>query len=511
LEGRQVNSSDERSRSIRCLHDLLDDAARKHGKLEAVRDETGSMTYARLAHVSRLVAQRLVVLGVRPGDRVVCCARGTARFAALLYGASRCGAVLVPAAEAVSDYQLRWLIEDARPAVVVTDGNSRPVPYDGPTSTIDELAAGDAVEGTDVRLDDPDANAFLIYTSGTTARPKGIVCPHRTVLWAAAAIGSKLRYRETDVIYLRLPVSFDYGLYQILLAAQSGSAVVFAEGTPSARLLSHLRASGATVAPVVPTLASLLCQLARRDTRPTAVRLVTNTGARLAGASVAGVREAFPGAAIVCMYGMSECKRITIAEPDEDLDYPGTVGRPIPGTSVHVLDDASRECRVGDIGEIVSAGPHVMAGYWNATEATAERFVPAPGGRGIAVRTGDFGYVDDEGRLYFIGRRDDLFKRHGHRVSTVEIESAAIDIPGVVAAACLRPAPDGSLNIFVQSELAPTDVLKGIAERLGSARTPDRCIIVDRIPCTANGKVDKNALYGGADWDSRQVLVRADE
>lgn len=489
----------------RCVHEILDNAARLFPVHEAVRDDTGTWTYEQLHSASRIVAQRLTEAGVQPDDRVVCLAAGSRDFAALLYGVSRCGAVLVPCAEETSDYQLRWLVDDAKPALVVTaahDTTDRSA-YGVPTITIDVLGSGAPAQASEVLHVDPDATALLIYTSGTTARPKGIVCPHRTVTWTAESVGSALGYRETDVVYNRLPVSFDYGLYQILLCALAGAALVFGTSA-TVHTLHALHASRATVVPVVPTLAALLCRLTRQDSHSTSVRMITNTGASLVGADAARVRTAFPGAGLVCMYGMSECKRITIAAPDEDLAYPGTVGRPIPGTRLFVLDDNGSMCPAGEIGQIVAAGPHVMAGYWRAPEATAERFVVAPDGDGMAVRTGDYGYVDEAGRLYFVGRRDDLFKRRGWRLSTQEIEYAARDVPGVFAAACLPPAADGALTVWAEATCTPTELIRGIAERLGPAKAPDHCVIVDRLPQTPNGKIDKNAMRSSVERIDRR-------
>ncbi|MFJ9424546.1 class I adenylate-forming enzyme family protein [Streptomyces sp. NPDC101249] len=481
----------------RCVHDLLADTARTRPGRPAVRDHEGAWTYAELADQARRAAAWLDGLGAGHGERLLCALPGGRHFAALLFGALSRGVVVVPVAEDASAYQLRHLLDDARPAAVVAapERVARIAPLtDVPVTAPDWAGTPPA---TDLPEVPPDHPAMLLYTSGTTARPKGIVCPHRAVVWAARAIAARVGYGPADIVHCRVPVSFDYGLYQLFLTVLAGAEVVYPPGRASARELVEIRRSGATVVPVVPTLGLLLAQLADRDRRPTAVRLLTNTGAALVGPDAARVRAAFPGAALICMYGMSECKRITVAEPDEDLTHPGTVGRPLPGTRLFLLGPDGEPVPPGATGEIVVAGPHVMDGYWGdeAAARQRERFVPAPDGAGRALRTGDFGRLDAQGRLYFQGRRDDLFKRRGLRLSCQEVESAALDVPGVAQAACLPPEPPGErLTLWITGTAEPDTVVEGVTARLGPAGRPDRCLTLSRLPLTPNGKIDRAAL-----------------
>ncbi|MFD4543086.1 class I adenylate-forming enzyme family protein [Streptomyces bauhiniae] len=473
---------------------LLDGAAGRFGERPGVTDAAGSWTWRGLQAASRHVAGALLARGVAPGDRVLVVLAPGRQFTAVLFGALRVGAVVVPADGSASPFELGWVLTDAEPRMLVSD---RPE-----LTALAERAGARAVTPAEL-LDGPaaepvavpaDGTALLLYTSGSTGRPKGIVCPHRAVAFAARAIFRRLAYRPDDVVFTRLPLSFDYGLYQIFLCALAGAEVVLPDGTGSPRELVALRAAGATVVPVVPTYAAMLARLAARDRRPLPVRLFTNTGAALIGPDVHRLRGAFPGAAVVCMYGMSECKRITVADPDEDLAHPATVGRALPGTRLWVVDPSGRPLPPGESGEIVAAGPHVMAGYWRAEEQNAVRFRPAPDGAGPAVFTGDHGRLDADGRLYFAGRADDLFKRRGWRMGTQELELAMLDIPGVRAAAATPPAADGTLTVWAVTDLAPERVLRGLRERLGAARTPDRCVVVADLPRTAHGKVDRAAL-----------------
>jgi acyl-CoA synthetase (AMP-forming)/AMP-acid ligase II len=196
------------------------------------------------------------------------------------------------------------------------------------------------------------------------------------------------------------------------------------------------------------------------------------------------------------MYGMTECKRITVAEPDEHLRYPGTAGRALTGTTMRVTDPDGADLPVGVTGEVRVRGPHVMDGYWQAPQETAIRFRCPPGtgsGTGSELCTGDFGYLDDDGRLYLLGRRDDIFKRRGIRMNAFEIEEVIRDIPGTWDAIVVPPDNGGELVALVVGRLTPGEVLTGLAERIDAVRVPDRCVVVDTLPSTANGKLDRRA------------------
>jgi acyl-CoA synthetase (AMP-forming)/AMP-acid ligase II len=481
------------------VHDLLDDAVRRWPDAPAVADGSVRLTYREVARRSTAVASWLHRQGVRRGDRVVLRLPGDADFVTLLFGALRTGAAVVPVHPAASQFHLAWILRDAAPALVVARDDDAPAmraltaPVHDVTLVRRELAGAPSGGVRPVPATAPSDTALLMYTSGSTALPRAVVCPHDRVRFAVAAIAARLRYTAGDVVFCRSPMSFDYGLYQVFLCAEAGALLELRPRLSDAALLREIRRSGATVVPVVPTVATILHRLSTRDGSPTAVRLLTNTGAALTTTVAAGLRRAFPDAAVVPMYGMTECKRITIAEPDEDLSHPGTVGRALDGTEVTVVDDEGRPVAAGTTGEIRVRGPHVMAGYWAAPDETARRF-DRPDAADRVLRTGDYGFLDASGRLYFVGRRDDIFKRNSVRTSVQEIEAAAADVPGVHAAAARPPGTDGELVVWVAGDVDPDDVLAGIAGRLDRAKVPDRCVVLPALPTGANGKVDRTAL-----------------
>ncbi|MGW7386628.1 AMP-binding protein [Streptomyces sp. NPDC054794] len=481
------------------LHHLVDAQAAARPQDVAVRDARDSWTWEQLAAQTRAVADWLRRAGVTPGDRIVVRLPNVRETTALLYAASRVGAALVPISAEMKEFHLRAVIADCEPRlVVVADGvgewvsglTERPVHEVG--ALWSELAAdGDTAEAGQA----PDTPAVLIYTSGSTATPKGIICPHAQMLFAARSINEVLGYRADDTVFVRVPLSFDYGLFQVLLCAVSGASLVLADSEADSKLHILIRESGATVLPLVPSLGGPLIRLAQRDPRPTRLRMFTSTGAALEQRIIDGLWKCFPGARVVRMYGISECKRITIMPPDQDQERPGSSGLPIPGTRVAILDPDGNEVPAGESGEITVTGPHVMAGYWNLPEITARTYRPDAETGGTRLFTGDYGRVDADGYLYFEGRRDDMFKRKGMRVSTIEIEGAAMDIPGVRNAAALKPTADRDLMIFVESdELTPQAVLRELATRLEAVKVPALCKVLDAFPLTSNGKNAKQQL-----------------
>lgn len=486
----------------RNLHGLLDEAAAVAPRAMAIRDDQGGWTYSRLARLSRAFAGWLAECGVAAGDRVLVQVPNGREVAAMLFGCSRRGAIFVPINPGMKPYHLRSVLANCEPRLVLAaDGTAGPVR--GLTGTDVRELHGVWPDVEDYLADDADPGdvtgdhvAVLHYTSGSTAAPKAVICPQAQMVFAAAAINSVLRYRADDVIFCRLPLSFDYGLYQILLGCLARAEVVVAGTAPEVAVLRLIRQAGATVVPVVPSLASMLVKLAERDPGPGRVRLFTNTGAALPQATIDALRRGFPGARVARMFGTTECKRIAIMPPEDDLARPDSVGLPLPGTEVVIADGEGSGLPAGQTGEIVVRGPHVMAGYWRAPEVTARTFRPDERTGQVWLHTGDYGHLDEDGYLYFEGRRDDMFKHKGTRVSTLEIEAAAMDIPGVRGAVVVPPAEGGELEICVATELGSHAVLRQLAARLEPAKVPAVCHVVAEIPLTLNGKSERRMPAG---------------
>ncbi|MFC9249580.1 AMP-binding protein [Streptomyces sp. NPDC057136] len=500
--------------AARMLHELLDETASATPDALAVRDTRESWTYRQLAEQSHAFAHWLTARGVVRGERILVQLPNMRELVAMFYGCARLGVVMVPLNPCMKEFHLRSVIEDSEPRLAVVEEPAvaalrelSGLPVHGVGAVWSELAAlGGAVQTADSGAQPSDLGV-LIYTSGSTAAPKAVMCPQAQMTFAARAIQEELGYRADDVVYCRVPLSFDYGLFQILLSCLAGAELVLAGGQVDIKLLSEIREYGATVFPAVPSLAQVLVRLGERDPGETRLRMFTNTGAALQQMTIDGLRRSFPGASVVRMFGTTECKRISVMPPDLEHERPDSVGRPLPGTQVVVLDEAGAALPPGESGEITVTGPHVMAGYWRAPELTARTFRRDERTGEVRLHTGDYGWLDADGFLYFGGRRDDVFKRSGTRMSTTEIEAAAMDIPGVRAAAVLAPTEERDLALCVVGDVRPTAVRRELARRLERAKIPEICLVLDELPLTLNGKNEKKqlavlvdqALRGGAD------------
>lgn len=489
------------------LHHVLDRAARQRPESPAFTCRGTCLTYGALHEASHRLAGWLSDRGLARGDRLVVAVAPDEHIPALLYAASRIGVVFVVVHDQTRSAVLDHVLTDCEPALVVADQPEwRSCATRLGIEVVDpgELAtAGRHAPDTErrERLEplavDP---ACLIYTSGSTAMPKAVVSTHQQMVFAAEAIQSVLGYRGDDVVFSALPLSFDYGLYQLFIAALGTAHVWWATpGEAGPALLTSLRRARATVFPATPWLARTLARLLRRghddvQAEVTPLRLLTSTGAAMPPATVAVLRQRLPDLRVQLMFGLTECKRVAIMPPDGDVDRQDSSGLPLPGTEVIVVDERGAALPPGSVGEFVVRGPHVMSGYWRRPEATAERF-RLRDGLFPQLHTGDYGWLDREGYLYFVGRRDDIYKSRGFRVSAVEVEAAACRVPGVRRAAVLPPGSGRTAPVlFVAAARTADVVLAGLRAELEEFKIPAECVVLDTLPENGNGKVDKVAL-----------------
>lgn len=493
------------------LHHFLDRAAGAFPDRSALTCGGATHTYRELDAASHRLTGWLRGRGLGRGDRLLIAAAPDSSVVALCYAASRLGVVFSVVHEDVKSANLRHVGADCQPRLIVSDNPDWTRVPDATLVCPASLAAATGDDGAGAAAGSGAADPLaidpvcLVYTSGSTAMPKAVVSTHQQAVFVTRAIASQLRYHADDIVYVALPLSFDYGLYQLFLAAAAG-AHVWLGGTAGPGLVGELSRARATVLPAVPTLATTLARLLdRHHGEVPPLRLLTNTGAAMPAATLARLRAAVPGLGVQLMFGLTECKRVSIMPVDGDLHHPGSGGRPLPGTDVRVVDDHGAPVPNGTTGELVVRGPHVMSGYWRRPEQTAQRFVRRDG-LFPELHTGDYGWLDDDGYLYFAGRRDDLYKSRGFRVSTVEVEAAACRVDGVRAAAVLTPGPGRADAILVvATALGPLDVLAGLRRELEDFKVPPTCVCLDALPTNGNGKIDKQALAAALDREPVDV------
>jgi acyl-CoA synthetase (AMP-forming)/AMP-acid ligase II len=321
---------------------------------------------------------------------------------------------------------------------------------------------------------------------------------------AANSITQYLDNRQDDIIIDTLPLSFDYGLYQVLMAFKLGATVVLEKGFifPE-QVIKTVVKERVTGWPIVPTIAAMLCRLKNLEKHDfSCLRYISSTGQVLPTNHIARLREVFPGVKIYSMYGLTECKRVSYLSPDQLDKRPGSVGKAIPNTEVYIVDEAGEIIQEpGKSGELVVRGSTVMRGYWGLPEETKRALRPGLYPGELVLYTGDLFKQDEEGYLYFLGRKDDIIKTSGHMVSPKEVENVLCEIDDVVEAAVIGIADDvlgSSVKAFVclsaGSRLTEKEILDFCYKNMEDYAVPKSVVIRDSLPRTDSGKIQKRDL-----------------
>ena len=340
----------------------------------------------------------------------------------------------------------------------------------------------------------------IIYTSGTTATAKGVVLSHGNFCFIARAVADYLGLNETDRCALVLPLCHTYGKSVLLSAAVAGAAVVLLDGFGNhKRLLSQLTSDGCTVLSAVPYHIHALVKsgcLSRYDF--SSLRIITSSADKLSPCAIDCLAEALPEVRIFSMYGLTESTTRACYLPPEMIHAKKeSCGRPLPGVELKIIMKDGRTAAAGETGEVLLRGPNVMTGYLDDPDLTAAAVVDG------WLKTGDIGHLDIDGFLYIDGRKRDIIKCAGERISPLEIEGILMEYPGVEQAAVIG-RPDSLMGEIIHAYVASRDSsLKKTAlreycrARLSHNKVPYKYTIVERLPGTNTGKVQKHALKEG--------------
>lgn len=509
------------------LHDYLIHSAHRHGEKVALVCGTNRVTYEELETRSDALAQHLTAAGVARGDRVMIFADNTVETVVGFWAVLKANAVVSIVNPLTKSDKLGYLLGDCRPAALITESRLSAA-FSGPARNCPSLRRVIVCGPTDdaalaglphaVRWDiavaaghsAPPARrcididlAAIVYTSGSTGDPKGVMLTHRNMTAACTSIASYLALREDEVILNVLPLAFDYGLYQMIMAVRTGARLVLERSFAfPAQILRLIEVERVTGFPGVPTIfATLLGLKSLKDHDLSSIRYVTNTGAALPVPHLLRLQELFPGARVYSMYGLTECKRCTYLPPEDLNRKPSSVGIAIPNTEMWIVDENDQRVASGVVGQLVIRGATVMKGYWGKPEATARKLKPGPLPGEQVLYTGDSCWMDEDGYLYFVGRGDEIIKSRGEKVAPKEVESALTDIPGVREAAVVG-IPDELLGQAVKAfvVLEPgtmvdeKQIQKECQRRLESFMVPKYVAIVPGLPRTDTGKISKRDL-----------------
>jgi amino acid adenylation domain-containing protein len=516
------------------VHEWLRRSARRVPRKEAIICGQERWSYRKLDAYSDRFAEALLDLGICRQDRVVILTGNGPETVVSLYGTLKAGGVFIicegntkarrlsyilrnsaakvlvawidqaavvqeALAESNTDLKIVWVGADAMsqacPRIPSITWESVFAPFSGGDGGT--YAAADRLP----RCLDIDL-ACLIYTSGTTGNPKGVMCSHRDVVSAAKSIIQYLENRPEDVILNALPLSFGYGLYQVLMSSLFGGTVILESSFLYPQLmLKRVAQEKVTGLPLVPSMAAMMLRIENIATYDfSTLRYLTSASAALPVPHLRSLRRLIPHATFYNMYGLTECVRVCFLAGEELDRRPASVGRPMPNCEVSVVDENGAEVEPGEIGELIIRGSNVMQGYWNDPETTARVYRPGPYPGWRWLHSGDYFRRDEEGLLHFVGRKDDMIKTRGERVSPKEVEDTICELEAVAEAAAIG-VPDEilgqAIKVFVVTRAGGLDektVLKHCANRLSPFMVPKYVVFVPGIPKTAHGKISRREL-----------------
>jgi len=513
------------------IHHMLRTSARRAPEKEALVHGNERLNYLEVARRTTGLAKGLRRAGLSRGDRVGIYLEPTVPQVISIFGVSESGGVYVPinaalfpeqVAHIAKDCAMKGLITTAAklstlsavlpqiPSLefIVVTGEQKETKGSLPQHRFEELC--DLPGPPDWREQSISKDlAAILYTSGSTGRPKGVMLSHANVMAGSTIVSTYLGITSSERILAVLPFSFDAGMNQLMTAFQQGGTIVLINFVFAREVVQMLLKERITGLAGVPTLWSLLAQpnsTLQKQALPD-LRYITNTGGAMPQAVLKVLRQALPTVQIFLMYGLTEAFRSTYLPPQELERRPTSMGRAIPDTEIIVLNEQGQLCQPGEVGELVHRGPTVSLGYWNRPEDTARALranpllPPEMGDCERVCYSGDLVKMDEEGFLYFLGRRDTMIKSSGFRISPTEIEEVLFQ-SGKLRGAAVIGIPDELLGQTIKAFVVPRDgealnveaLSAACAEKLPRYMVPKTIEVLSELPKTSSGKVDYPAL-----------------
>ncbi len=507
------------------VNDFLEQSADRTPSKTALICDNRRLTFAEIDAMANRMAGALRDRGVRRGDRVVLFLPNSVELAVGIFATLKANAVFVVVNSSTKPNKLTRLVEKCGASVLVTLALQANVAA-GVMSQAASLkfAILTGKKASEEAQDRPGFESFdalqadypasrpkrecieedlacIAFTSGSSGQPKGVMTSHRNAVFVSSSVINYLENVPDDVIICALPLSFGYGLYQLLMAFRFGGTLVLERSFAyPAQFLKQMEKEQATGFPGVPTMFSMLLQMDLSKYDFSHLRYLTNAGAAIPPNHIEQLRQRLPQATFYSMYGLTETKRTLYLPPDQLDSRPTSVGVAIPGTEVWLVDEDGRQLGPNEVGELVIRGAHVMRGYWEDPEASAERFRPGPIPGERVCYSGDLFRRDEEGYYYFVARKDDIIMSRGEKVAPKEIEDLLYELPGVVEAAVIG-TPDELLGEAIKAlivtengSLTEKEVLRHCRANLEDFMIPKYVVFCDSLPKTASGKIHKAAI-----------------
>jgi acyl-CoA ligase (AMP-forming) (exosortase A-associated) len=513
------------------VHELIRIQARRAGDTPALRHKAQSLTYGELWELVDATARGFTAAGLGAGERVAVFLPKRIEAVAGLFGAAAAGGVFVPVNPLLKPRQVGYILRDCNVRALVTSIDRAQLLADeleqchdlrtlvlveardplppGPSHTLTQgwdqlIASGGKGPGLHRRIDRD--MAAILYTSGSTGQPKGVVLSHRNLVAGATSVAQYLENRPEDRLLAVLPLSFDYGLSQLTTAFRVGASVALMDYLLPRDVIRAVADYRITGLAAVPPLWSQLAGLEWPETTRN-LRYVTNSGGAMPRAVTDALRKALPETRIYLMYGLTEAFRSTYLPPELVDRHPDSMGRAIPNAEILVVREDGSPCAPGEPGELVHRGALVTMGYWNDPKRTAERFRAAPGRPAelsnpeIAVWSGDQVRQDEDGLLYFVARKDEMIKTSGYRVSPTEVEEV-IYASTLVAEVVALGIPHSTLGQAIlvvavahpERSVTEEQLILHCKRELPNFMVPERILLRRELPRNPNGKIDRRSL-----------------
>lgn len=521
------------------FHHMLETSRDKYPDAEAVVFKEQRLTYDQLWANVQQTAARLIQEGVNRNDRVGVMLTPSIPLVETLYAISLAGGVFVPIHHNLLDDQVSHILSDCDVRLLITQSSQlEKIEEHTGSAPLKVLLADDEIaeKASDQyyrqlgKIDDEifRRNAVLhdrrtendlgaiLYTSGSTGMPKGVMLSHRNLNAGASIVSEYLSISHQDRILAALPFTFDAGLNQLTTAIQQGGTIVLIHFLFAREIVRALNQERITGLAGVPPLWNLITHenSTLEKNCPSTLRYVTNTGGAMSEKLLMRMQQTMPNVDIVLMYGLTEAFRSTYLPPDQLEKRSGSMGKSIPNTDIFLVDEQNRLCAPGEPGELVHRGPTVCMGYWGQPDATSKVFRPDPFADGNAsvvetvVYSGDLVKMDDDGYFYFVGRKDNQIKTSGFRVSPTEVEKGIMRSNQVEQVAVVGLADEilgQRIHAFVihnHQEFSLDELTAKCAEHLPRHMIPKTWSVVDQFPKTSSGKVDYPRLKLQAETDS---------
>lgn len=502
------------------VQDFLEHSADRLPNKVALVCDGQRLTYAEIEAQANRLANALAAQGLQRGDRVVLYLPNCVELAISIFAVLKAGGIFVPINPSTKYDKCAYILNHCQARVLITSGKQaeiaqklanevpslKAIILTAPIVDVDftvlsyDAIQADYPETRPLQLNIDVDLACLIYTSGSTGDPKGVMSAHSNMVFAASSIIRYLGNVESDIVIGLSPLSFDYGLYQLLMVFKFGGTLILEKGfTFPVAILKRMEEEQVTGFPGVPTMFTMLLKMDLSPYNLSSLRYLTNTAAALPPAHILEIRAKFPQATLFSMYGLTETKRTLYLPPDQLDSRPGSVGIAIPGTEVWLEDETGQRLGANQVGELVVRGRHVMRGYWNDPERTAARFRPGslPGEQ--ICYTGDLFRQDEAGFFYFVARKDDVIKSRGEKVAPKEVENILYGLAGVREAAVIGipdPILGQAVKAFVVAEAGVTeaDILRHCRTHLEDFMVPKFVELRAELPKTPTGKIKKTDL-----------------